>query len=572
MPRIRRSRRRFASVNHSLYADYGVGQRVATPDGPGVVMGRSDGPFPQTEEYKVKLDQGRGHGVYAVNMLTPLAGDHPVSLGAARSQQDDDDEEVDEDAYSAHPGSAAHESVNDAPHLASEDYPELSEVLYERPPLERDPEFWRYASSTSREVVASSREVPVQVRGSILDRAFEWGAEKLNDASDRRGYPDVHNLPTEGHDWCRFRRDSRCYYPRHLDVAATEQAGYQVWFPEDRGWCPRHSHKRQEDCPVSLPGPYSGDPDAMIDATRSWADGGQRLSIRRAAWSDVRDKATRIRQAGDVTILSVTDNQVVAEVRGDTSTYETSILREPGSKATAMWECTCPWAQYSWGRSGRWKRFEGRQCSHALALLYEIQSREMFGGVLVDDWTDPDDYAVTASREAARSVSFPAKVMGQPVTVVEVDGAADMVLTDSGQTFSGYDVEHPQWDPAIGLIASRRPVRAELRDEVEPALPQTTADDEGEGDDGGEIASEASRAWLLEGNGGGSAEGVISDDDIADAATRFLAKLALKDFSVAEQRELIDEGLEDGVTAANLDRLDLTGTHYLDGDDEHLWD
>jgi hypothetical protein len=57
--------------------------------------------------------------------------------------------------------------------------------------------------------------------------------------------------------------------------------------------------------------------------------------------------------------------------------------------------------------------------------------------------------------------------------------------------------------------------------------------------------------------GGGGGQG---DSDIAAAAREHLAKEAVKDFTPGEQATIINEG--QGVTAANLDRLDIAGTHY----------
>jgi GNAT superfamily N-acetyltransferase len=108
-----------------------------------------------------------------------------------------------------------------------------------------------------------------------------------------------------------------------------------------------------------------------------------------ARWSDVRAKAKRIRGDGHVRIIAATPGYVVAEVRGDTNIYQTQIMRAPGSKTAAMWECGCAWANYSWARSGRWKKYEGRMCSHALALLFEAQSREMFGREIQEDRNMP---------------------------------------------------------------------------------------------------------------------------------------------------------------------------------------
>lgn len=93
------------------------------------------------------------------------------------------------------------------------------------------------------------------------------------------------NLPTKfkhkpGHawsyDWCRFRSESRCYFPKELDVEGTRQAGYDVWIPLDRGICPRDKWDAQKACPVGEPGPKSCERLYYPDATRSWADGGQR--------------------------------------------------------------------------------------------------------------------------------------------------------------------------------------------------------------------------------------------------------------------------------------------------------
>lgn len=47
-----------------------------------------------------------------------------------------------------------------------------------------------------------------------------------------------------------------------------------------------------------------------------------------------------------------------------------------------------------------------------------------------------------------------------------------------------------------------------------------------------------------------------------------LVKRSLRDFSRAEQRQIIDEGADEGVGARNYGSLDLTGTHYLLDEDE----
>ena len=97
-----------------------------------------------------------------------------------------------------------------------------------------------------------------------------------------------------------------------------------------------------------------------------------------ASWTDVRDKAKRIRAEGGVRIISVTGPYVTAHVLGDEGEYETTLQRG-ASHSIDQWQCSCPWFAYSFGRSGRWKRYEGRMCSHALALQYEAQAQGMFG-------------------------------------------------------------------------------------------------------------------------------------------------------------------------------------------------
>jgi len=97
-----------------------------------------------------------------------------------------------------------------------------------------------------------------------------------------------------------------------------------------------------------------------------------------ASWNDVQSKAQRIYKQGGIRIISVTGPYVTAHVQGDDGVYETTLQRgKTGS--IDQWTCSCPWFAYSFGRSGRWKKYEGRMCSHALALQYQAQSEGMFG-------------------------------------------------------------------------------------------------------------------------------------------------------------------------------------------------
>lgn len=246
-------------------------------------------------------------------------------------------------------------------------------------------------------------------------------------------------------DWCRFRRDQRCYFPKQLHDRGTASEGFPVWVPEDRGFCPRHKWTEQRNCPVSEPGPNSSEGTFFPDATVPWEEGGQRstdwanphldyiapvtnpgvanprLSAAAnefsmhytAAWSDVQAKAARIRRSGGVRIISAPEkgsNQtdyIVAEVLGDSSVvYQTRLMRQPGRRATAMWECGCAWGHYAWGRSGRWKKFEGRMCAHALAVMYEAQSQEGFHGD--GDLTEQPDLPLWRFEEDVPQTHYPA--------------------------------------------------------------------------------------------------------------------------------------------------------------------
>lgn len=225
---------------------------------------------------------------------------------------------------------------------------------------------------------------------------------------------------TYSYDWCRFRRNSHCWLPKDLNEAASQVAGYAVWVPEDRGNCWRVPWTSQQKCPTGMPGPHAGT-GGFTDATIPWEEGGQRGGVPgneaggaasftqvedptapvhasismtgamefTASWRDIQAKARRIRTEGGVRIVASRDNVIVGHIRGEHGVYETEIISSPGRRNTAAWHCGCKWASYSWGRSGPWKRFEGRMCSHALALTFEAQSRGSHGRTLTLDEKQP---------------------------------------------------------------------------------------------------------------------------------------------------------------------------------------
>lgn len=83
------------------FADFRTGQHVMTVDGyPGVVTAVLDGPFPGTEAYDVTLDNEMGGGMYTTGQLSPL--EHTTAS---------------------------------TEHTADQDYPELAEILTQRPDI-----------------------------------------------------------------------------------------------------------------------------------------------------------------------------------------------------------------------------------------------------------------------------------------------------------------------------------------------------------------------------------------------------------------------------------------------------
>lgn len=434
--------------------------------------------------------------------------------------------------------------------------------------------------------------VSIRVRGGWL---FDKITQPVYDyAKDRFG--------TEpSFDWCRFRHDSHCFFPKDLDVQATEQAGYDVWIPIDRGYCPRIKWKQQQECPIGEPGPNSHEPGAGLETWQSYGDGGQRgyaslhteaasdivitprdyldpmdwpegypierrysdlskvyearnaegkvmgyarlrqrdidgvwfvwrietypefqrqgvataiieqaradlgrvdhsperertadgmawskavgskaASLKemmasfefQATWADVNSKAKRIRESGGVNIISVTDDTITAEVKGDSDTYLTSIQRVPGTKQIALWECSCPWSTYSWGRSGRWKKYEGRMCSHAQAVVYQAQSEEMFGGEISEN-SQPSgekwDFPVPMTQPGAWRVAhipfydLPPKIATRGFLVrwrdsihLVTDLLDNMLRLDTGEEVPASEVTHPNYSPTVGLTASLR--------------------------------------------------------------------------------------------------------------------
>jgi 8-oxo-dGTP pyrophosphatase MutT (NUDIX family) len=183
-----------------------------------------------------------------------------------------------------------------------------------------------------------------------------------------------------GVDWCRHRHGGHCWLPSNY----ASPPGLALWTPQDRGVCPWATAGQQQiNCPMSEPGPMAG-----MTRAAAWVEPEWRFHVL-AAWRDVRAKAVRIRREGGVSIVSVLVDGITGHVNGDTGIYETQINYVPGTFKVGFWQCGCAWAAYAWGRSPAFRRFEGRMCSHALALTYEAQSRGMFGREVREDTERP---------------------------------------------------------------------------------------------------------------------------------------------------------------------------------------
>jgi 8-oxo-dGTP pyrophosphatase MutT (NUDIX family) len=153
--------------------------------------------------------------------------------------------------------------------------------------------------------------------------------------------------------------------------------GKEVTFADIKGCGPT--------CPVakewtrrrdSRQGQLNPEPGAMLRTAARDADFGFHVT---ASWADVQRKAKRIRSEGGVTIVIASNDGVGGHVKGDHGTYEALLVYRPGTHKVADWTCGCKWAAYAFERSPGFQRFEGRKCSHALALQFEAQSQGMFG-------------------------------------------------------------------------------------------------------------------------------------------------------------------------------------------------
>lgn len=121
-----------------------------------------------------------------------------------------------------------------------------------------------------------------------------------------------------------------------------------------------------------------------------------------AGWPDIMAKAKRLIQSANVVILRNGYNNIIGHVTGDHGEYNTEIGRDdPESRTITTWQCECPWDQYAWQRTRKWKKYEGRPCAHVMALYWKSLSTPL------DDY-DPDQHGPADPGQAQGMPPTPA--------------------------------------------------------------------------------------------------------------------------------------------------------------------
>lgn len=113
------------------------------------------------------------------------------------------------------------------------------------------------------------------------------------------------------------------------------------------------------------------------------------MSQHKGAWIDVENKAKRLIAEGQVfpedkRLHDLNDPAgplyITGTVVGDHSTYKCQIWTansNSSSLAVRSWACQCTWNRYVWNRTRIWRKYEGRVCSHVLALYWQAKSLKL---------------------------------------------------------------------------------------------------------------------------------------------------------------------------------------------------
>jgi 8-oxo-dGTP pyrophosphatase MutT (NUDIX family) len=191
--------------------------------------------------------------------------------------------------------------------------------------------------------------------------------------ADKHGFPEAEWAPSQFKHLPKSLEKYSALAGAHLgcgfDTDDEDEAFQHELTHHDDGFCSASGHQR-------IAARKDPEPGRILRAAARDRDLGFHIT---ASWADVQRKAKRIRSEGGVTIVIASNDGIGGTVQGDHGTYEALLVYRPGTKKVADWTCGCKWAAYAFERSPGFQRFEGRKCSHALALQFEAQSQGMFG-------------------------------------------------------------------------------------------------------------------------------------------------------------------------------------------------
>lgn len=141
-----------------------------------------------------------------------------------------------------------------------------------------------------------------------------------------------------------------------------------------------------------------------------------------ADWDEVQQKAIRLMNSGNVQILRNSPTAVVGHVIGDHGEYQTELSRQdPDSNVLDHWVCDCPWSQFAWQRTRKWKSLEGRPCAHVLATHWYAQ------GTPMDQEFDPTTGQPIAPEGPGGQMGMPIEAPGiKPPTEAPMPGAPNI--------------------------------------------------------------------------------------------------------------------------------------------------
>lgn len=154
-------------------------------------------------------------------------------------------------------------------------------------------------------------------------------------------------------------------------------------------------------------------------------------------WADVAGKAKRLVQDGAVTILRNAPHHVMAHVRGDHGEYNCEISRhDPQSQIIEQWNCECPWAQFAFDRTRKWKKLEGRVCSHVLAAYWKAKSTPL-------DMSDMEDGYETPRGQAGGAQPGQESIPGMPFAGPDAEAAEQEFTPQEAPTEEAPGAETP---------------------------------------------------------------------------------------------------------------------------------